>query len=203
MHQGTIKHIYCPFFHPNTEVGVNLEFYQIEETNSLRKAIGWIVDIVVVISMAWFVGYGFGTQVRIAGQSMTPGLRGEDVVLMDRLTYDFTDPARFDVVVFEREDHKSNVKRIIALPGEVVQVIDNRIYIDGEPLDEEGLDQVILAGIAENPVTLGEDEYFLLGDNRDQSEDSRFANVGNVRREQIQGKVWLRLLPLVDIGLVE
>ena len=84
-----------------------------------------------------------------------------------------------------------------------VQVIDNRIYIDGEPLDEEGLDQVILAGIAENPVTLGEDEYFLLGDNRDQSEDSRFANVGNVRREQIQGKVWLRLLPLVDIGLVE
>ncbi len=180
-----------------------MEFYQIEETNSLRKAIGWIVDIVVVISMAWFVGYGFGTQIRIAGQSMTPGLRGEDVVLMDRLTYDFTDPARFDVVVFEREDHKSNVKRIIALPGEVVQVIDNRIYIDGEPLDEEGLDQVILAGIAENPVTLGEDEYFLLGDNRDQSEDSRFANVGNVRREQIQGKVWLRLLPLVDIGLVE
>ena len=76
-----------------------MEFYQIEETNSLRKAIGWIVDIVVVISMAWFVGYGFGTQVRIAGQSMTPGLRGEDVVLMDRLTYDFTDPARFDVVV--------------------------------------------------------------------------------------------------------
>ena len=62
---------------------------------------------------------------------------------------------------------------------------------------------MILAGIAENPVTLGEDEYFLLGDNRDQSEDSRFANVGNVRREQIQGKVWLRLLPLVDIGLVE
>ena len=195
--------IYCPFFRSILKAGVSLEFYQVEETNTLRRGICWIVDIVVVISMAWFVGYGFGTQVRIAGQSMTPGLRGEDMVLMDRLTYDFTDPARFDVVVFEREDHKSNVKRIIALPGEVVQVIDNRIYIDGEPLDEEGLDQVILAGIAENPVTLGEDEYFLLGDNRDQSEDSRFANVGNVRREQIQGKVWLRLLPLVDIGLVE
>ena len=181
-----------------------MEFYQIEETNSLRKIMGWIVDLVVVVSMAWFVGYGFGTQVRVAGQSMTPGLRGDDVVLMDRLTYDFTDPARFDVVVFEREDHKSNVKRIIGLPGEVVQVIDNRIYIDEQPLAaDRGLDQVILAGIAENPVTLGEDEYFLLGDNRDQSEDSRFANVGNVKREQIRGKVWLRLLPLVDIGLVE
>ena len=164
----------------------------------------WIVDIVVVISLAWFVVYGFGTQVRIAGQSMTPLLRGDDVVLMDRLTYDFTDPVRFDIVVFEREDHKSNVKRVIGLPGEVVQIIDNLVYINEEPLEaQEGLNEVVLAGIAENPVTLGEDEYFLLGDNRDGSEDSRFVNMGNVKRDQICGKVWLRLMPLIDIGLVE
>lgn len=181
-----------------------MEFYQVEETNLLRQVICWIVDIVVVISLAWFVGYGFGTQVRVMGQSMAPRLRGDDVVLMDRLTYDFKDPARFDIVVFEREDHKSNVKRVIGLPGEVVQVIDGLIYIDGKPLlAGQGLDEVVLAGIAENPVTLGEDEYFLLGDNRDQSEDSRFVNIGNVKRDQIQGKIWLRLLPLVDIGLVE
>ncbi|MCI8889041.1 MAG: signal peptidase I [Hungatella sp.] len=181
-----------------------MEFYQVEETNPLRQAMGWIVDIVVVISLAWFVVYAFGTQVRIAGQSMMPLLRGGDVVLMDRLTYDFTDPARFDIVVFEREDHKSNVKRIIGLPGEVVQIIDNFVYIDGEPLyGENGLNQAVLAGIAQNPVTLGEDEYFLLGDNRDGSEDSRFANIGNVGRNQIQGKIWLRLMPLIDIGLIE
>jgi signal peptidase I len=181
-----------------------LEFYQVEETNTLRRVIGWIVDIAVVISLAWFVVYGYGTQVRMAGQSMTPQLLGEDVVLMDRLTYDFTDPARFDIVVFEREDHKFNVKRVIGLPGEVVQIIDNLVYINDEPLEaENGLNQVVLAGIAENPVTLGEDEYFLLGDNRDGSEDSRFVNIGNVKREQIRGKVWLRLLPLIDIGLVE
>ena len=181
-----------------------MEFYQVEETNTLRRVIGWIVDIAVVISLAWFVVYGYGTQVRMAGQSMTPQLLGEDVVLMDRLTYDFTDPARFDIVVFEREDHKSNVKRVIGLPGEVVQIIDNLVYINDEPLEaENGLNQVVLAGIAENPVTLGEDEYFLLGDNRDGSEDSRFVNIGNVKREQIRGKVWLRLLPLIDIGLVE
>ncbi len=179
-----------------------MEFYQVEETNTLRRVIGWIVDIAVVISLAWFVVYGYGTQVRMAGQSMT--LLGEDVVLMDRLTYDFTDPARFDIVVFEREDHKFNVKRVIGLPGEVVQIIDNLVYINDEPLEaENGLNQVVLAGIAENPVTLGEDEYFLLGDNRDGSEDSRFVNIGNVKREQIRGKVWLRLLPLIDIGLVE
>lgn len=170
----------------------------------MRRGICWIVDIAVVISLAWFVVYGFGTQIRIMGQSMAPLLRDDDVVLMDRLTYDFRDPDRLDIVVFEREDHKSNVKRVIGLPGEVVQVIDGVVHIDGSPLAAGGaLDQVVLAGMAENPVTLGEGEYFLMGDNRDQSEDSRFENIGNVKREQIRGKVWLRLLPLVEIGLVE
>lgn len=196
--------IYCPFFRSILKAGVSLEFYQVEETNTLRRGICWIVDLVVVISLAWFVVYGFGTQIRIMGQSMAPLLRGDDVVLMDRLTYDFKDPDRLDIVVFEREDHKSNVKRVIGLPGEVVQVIDGVVHIDGSPLKASGvLDQVVLAGVAENPVTLGEDEYFLMGDNRDQSEDSRFENIGNVKREQIRGKVWLRLLPLVEIGLVE
>ncbi len=196
--------IYCPFFRSILKAGVSLEFYQVEETNTLRRGICWIVDIVVVISLAWFVVYGFGTQIRIMGQSMAPLLRGDDVVLMDRLTYDFKDPDWLDIVVFEREDHKSNVKRVIGLPGEVVQVIDGVVHIDGSPLKaSRALDQVVLAGIAENPVTLGEDEYFLMGDNRDQSEDSRFENIGNVKREQIRGKVWLRLLPLVEIGLVE
>ncbi len=183
---------------------VSLEFYHVDETNTLRRAVSWVVDIVVVISLAWFAAYGFGTQIRIAGQSMMPGLEGDDVVLMDRLTYDFTEPARFDVVVFQREDRKSNVKRVIGLPGEVVQIKDGFIYIDGERLEaDNGLDQAVLAGLAENPVTLGEDEYFLLGDNRDGSEDSRFINIGNVKREQIQGKIWLRLLPLIHIGFVE
>lgn len=181
-----------------------MEFYHVEETNTLRRVVGWIVDIVVVISLAWFVTYEFGAQVRITGQSMMPGLERDDVVLMNRLVYDFTDPARFDVVVFQREDRKANIKRVIGLPGEVVQIIDGYIYIDGERLEADGgLDRAVLAGLAENPVTLGEDEYFLLGDNRDQSEDSRFVNIGNVNRKQIQGKIWLRLLPLIHIGLVE
>ena len=93
---------------------------------------------------------------------------------------------------------------MIGLPGEVVQIIDGYIYIDGQRLEaDNGLDRVVLAGLAENPVTLGEGEYFLLGDNRDGSEDSRFANIGNVNRNQIQGKIWMRLLPLIHIGLVE
>ena len=180
-----------------------MEFYQ-EETNKLRRMIVWLVDIIVVISLAWFVVYGFGTQIRITGQSMTPELRSEDVVLMNRLSYDLGSPKRFDVVVFEREDKKPNVKRVIGLTGETVQIKNGQIYIDDKPLEaDKGLGQVSLAGLAENPVVLEEDEYFLLGDNRDSSEDSRFVKIGNVKRRQIRGKVWLRLIPFIDFKLVE
>ena len=180
-----------------------MEFYQ-EETNKLRRMIVWLVDIIVVISLAWFVVYGFGTQIRITGQSMTPELRSEDVVLMNRLSYDLGSPKRFDVVVFEREDKKPNVKRVIGLPGETVQIKNGQIYIDDKPLEaDKGLGQVSLAGLAENPVVLEEDEYFLLGDNRDSSEDSRFVKIGNVKRRQIRAKVWLRLIPFIDFKLVE
>lgn len=180
-----------------------MELYQIEETNKLRRIVNWIVDLVVVLSLAWLVVYELGVQIRIVGQSMTPELRGGDVILMDQLTYDFEEPQRFDVVVFEREDHKDNVKRIIGLPGETVQIQGGYIYINGQYLEaDRDLNQVALAGMAQNPITLAEDEYFLLGDNRDGSEDSRFANIGNVKREQIRGKVWLRLVPLIEIKLV-
>lgn len=179
-----------------------MEFYQ-EETSTLRRVVNWIVDIVVVICLAWFVVYAFGTQIKIAGQSMTPALSGDDVVLMNRLAYDLGDPDRFDVVVFAREDRRTNVKRVIGLPGETVQITGGTIYIDGEPLEaDESLSYVSLAGLAENPVTLEDNEYFLLGDNRDSSEDSRFANIGNVKRSQIRGKVWFRVLPLIEIGPV-
>ena len=180
-----------------------MEFYQ-EETNKLQKIIVWLVDIIVMISLAWFVVYGFGTQIRITGQSMTPELRSDDVVLMNRLSYDLGDPKRFDVVVFEREDKKPNVKRVIGLPGETIQIKNGQIYIDDKPLEaDHDLNQVSLAGLAENPVVLDDDEYFLLGDNRDSSEDSRFVKIGNVKRRQIRGKVWLRLIPFIDFKFVE
>lgn len=180
-----------------------MEFYQVEEKSRLQNVIGWIVDIVVVLALASFFLYAFGTQITMNGQSMMPLLRSEDVVLMNRLAYDFGSPDRMDVVVFEREDGKTNIKRVIGLPGETVQITGGQIYIDGDVLEaEDGLDQVSLGGLAEHPIELGPDEYFLLGDNRESSEDSRFANVGNVKKDQIRGKVWLRLFPMIDISLI-
>ncbi len=181
-----------------------MKFYESEESTLLRRISGWVTDIVVVIAIACFTVYAFGTQIPISGSSMQPALETENVVLMNRLIYDFQKPDRFDVVVFQRGDGKWNVKRVIGLPGETVQIKDGRIYINDVLLQEtEDTALITSAGLAEHPVILGEEEYFLLGDNRDSSEDSRFANVGNVKEDQIIGKVWLRLLPILDIGLVE
>ncbi len=180
-----------------------MEFYE-EEVSLVRRAVGWIVDIIVMIALAWFVVDSFGTQVTISGQSMTPGLSGGDVVLVDRLRYSFTDPQRLDVIVFVREDGRTNVKRVIGLPGETVQIADGLIYIDGQPMEaEESLCHVSLAGLAERPVILDEGEYFVLGDNREGSEDSRSASIGNVKRSQIQGRAWFCILPLLEIGFVK
>ena len=180
-----------------------MEFYHHEETNRLRRVVSWVVDVIVVIAFAWFVVYAYGTQIKIAGHSMTPLLQSEDIVLMDRLAYDFGSPKRFDVVVFQREDQKLNVKRVIGLPGETIQISGGAVYVNDQRLEAaNGLETVSLAGLAETPIHLGEEEYFLLGDNRDSSEDSRFANIGNVRSNQIQGKVWLRVYPLMNVGAI-
>lgn len=184
-----------------------MELYQIEETNKLRRIVNWIVDLVVVLSLAWLVVHELGAQIRIVGQSMTPELRGGDVVLMDQLTYDFEEPQRFDVVVFEREDHKDNVKRIIGLPGETVQIDEQgNIYIDGEVLPENYGREIIrpdTVGIATNPIVLGEEEYFVMGDNRNNSTDSRTEIVGNIKREDIIGRAWVRIWPLNKIGILK
>ncbi len=180
-----------------------MEYYINDETAWLRRIVHWIVNVVLAVALAWFLVYSFGVQVRVTGNSMQPLLAADDVVLVNRLCYDLGRPGRFDVVVFEREDNKKNVKRVIGLPGETVQIKGGQVYIDGRLLEaKDGLEQVSLAGMADNPILLGEDEYFLLGDNRDSSEDSRFANIGNVKKEQIQGKVWFRILPLLKLDLI-
>lgn len=180
-----------------------MEFYVNEDTAWLRRIVHWVVNVVLVIAFAWFLVYGFCTQVPVSGNSMQPVLNADDVVLVNRLAYDVGEPERFDIVVFEREDRKKNVKRVIGLPGETVQIKGGFIFIDGELLSaREGLEQVSLAGRADTPIQLEEDEYFLLGDNRDSSEDSRFSNIGNVKREQIQGKVWFRIYPLLELDFI-
>ena len=156
-----------------------------EDTAWLRRIVRWAVNVVVVLALAWFLVYAFCAQVPVSGNSMQPVLSADDVVLVNRLVYDVGEPERLDIVVFEREDHKKNVKRIIGLPGETVQIKGGFIFINGEVLSvEDGLEQVSLAGRADTPIQLEQDEYFLLGDNRDSSEDSLKAQKLSKRRNE-------------------
>lgn len=176
------------------------------EISPLHSMVYWIADVAVVLVLAVFVVLFLCDRVTVTGQSMDPTLAASDVVLVDRVNYHFNEPARFEVIVFEKDNNravKKYVKRVIGLPGETVQIIEEVIYIDGVPLEgEDGLEAVTLAGLASKPIVLGDNEYFVLGDNRDSSEDSRFSNIGNVKREEIHGRVWLRVAPFSRFGKI-
>lgn len=177
----------------------------VEERRILYDLMRWILDMIVVMGIAAFLTIYMGEQMTVTGYSMAPVLSNEERILINKLIYHFTDPQRFDIVVFQNgEDEKYILKRIIALPGETVCIKNGRVMINGEYLQEEMDTEAILnPGIAAEEITLGEDEYFLLGDNRNNSEDSRFETVGNIKRGAIIGKAWLLVTTLDDVGLIK
>lgn len=146
---------------------------------------------------AIFIIFGFGIRTRNVGESMEPMLYNGQSILVDRFRYLLIPPGRGSVVVFLPHGNTAShyyVKRVVALPGERVQIIDNELYVNGQKAfsADDGYDLMEDAGIAENEITLKEDEYFVLGDNRNSSEDSRSANIGPVKREQITGAAWFK-----------
>ena len=153
---------------------------------------------------------------KVSGPSMMNTLQDEDNVLVSKISYEVHDPERFDIVVFYpykgREEYKNDkekqkehfVKRVIGLPGETIQIIGSDIYINGEKLDEHyGKDPITDGGIANEPITLGEDEYFLMGDNRAVSFDSRYEEIGPIHKDAIDGKAVLRIWPLKTFGKID
>lgn len=172
----------------------------------IQHIVRWIVEIATVIALAWVCVYAFGTQTVNAGQSMRTTLEDGDRLLLDRVTPKLFGSGRFDVVLFQSPSGSAvSIKRIVGLPGEAVQIQHGALLINGEPLQlPEGLDAAVsIAGEAEEPVLLGEDEYFVLSDNREAGEDSRFGSVGSVPIEAITGRVWFRIAPLGKIGLIK
>lgn len=152
----------------------------------------------------------------VDGESMENTLYSGEQILTEMVSYQFGEPKRFDIIVFyhffdDKNTNKSDkdayafyVKRIIGLPGETVRIEGDTIYINGEPLEEHyGKDPISDGGRAEEEITLGEDEYFVLGDNREVSIDSRSSGVGNVKRDWILGKVCARVYPFNKIGCVK
>lgn len=172
----------------------------------LRTAAVWSFKVGTACLLAFVSVWYFGQQVSMVGDSMKPVLYNGDVVLVNRIIYNARTPKRGDIVVFKPKGNENDhyfTKRIVGLPGESVEIIENRIYIDGEKLDEEyettDIDDV---GIADEKIQLAGDEFFVLGDNRANSEDSRNADVGNVKRDYIYGKAWFVISPKKNFGFV-
>lgn len=177
-----------------------------KETNVLRETISFIIYIGIVFLLTYLVIHYVGQRTQVSGSSMESTLSDGDNLIVDKISYRFHDPERFDIVVFPYKYEKNTyyIKRIIGLPGETVQIdLDGNIYIDGEILEESyGREVMLNPGEAEEAITLGEDEYFVLGDNRNASSDSRDPSVGNILGEDIVGRAWLRLYPFSKIGFI-
>lgn len=178
-----------------------------KERVKLQYTVKFITDFAVAVCVAYFLIITFGERFTIVGNSMKKELNNKDIVLINKAVYEFKDPERFDVVLFEAEginEGKCYVKRIIALPGETIYIQNGKIYVNDMILVNDVTDvEVLTPGLASAKITLGENEYFVLGDNRNNSEDSRFYTIGNVKKENIIGQPWLKVYPFNAFGLVE
>jgi len=171
----------------------------------IKELVGWIVSILLIVAVSYLIVTFVGQRTQVSGSSMETTLSDGDHLIVDKISYRFREPQRYEIVVFPYRYEKNTyyIKRIIGLPGETVQIKNGSIYINGELLKaQDGLGEATIAGAAEYPVELGEDEYFLLGDNRESSEDSRFSGIGNKKRENLIGRVWLRFQPFSRLGFV-
>lgn len=168
--------------------------YRSLKTEKVKTAIEWGTEIIVVCILAWMLVSFFGQRVSNAGDSMSPVLKNGDVVLINRIVYDARKPKRGEIIAFRPNGNENAhycIKRVVGLPGETVQIKDGKVYIDGKVQKKNVYTSDLdFAGIAEKKLTLGETEYFVLGDNSAGSDDSRLADIGNVKREDIGGKVW-------------
>lgn len=169
---------------------------RIETTPTVKKIIKeiiiWLLLIVLTITASYFITTNVFVKTAVAGVSMEPTLMEGQVVIVNKIEYYLKSPKRNDVIVYKqsnREHSYYEIKRVIGLPGETVKIKNGIIYINDEILKEKIKTETIEnAGLAEEGIKLDDNEYFVLGDNRNDSEDSRFASVGNVLRNEILGK---------------
>ena len=173
----------------------------------LREIAVWILEITITVAIAGVFVYFVGVRTTVVGQSMSDQLQDGDQVLINRFIYKVSKPKIGDVIVFlPNGNEKSHyyIKRVVAAGGDTVQITDGVIYVNGEPSEDVYFSGTISdPGVATEKITLEADECFVMGDNPGGSEDSRFANIGNVKSDYIIGKVWFKLLPISDAGFVE
>lgn len=187
-----------------------LTFYQKKKKlniNLVKEILSWIFWIFASVLLAVVTVFCVGMKTSVIGSSMEPSLYNGQEIFLNRLVYKVASPRAGDVVVFlPNGNEKSHyyVKRVVGVPGDKLYIKSGMLYVNGDVVEEYFNDRIAEPGILENEVTLGEDEYFVIGDNCNSSEDSRSANVGTVRKSYIIGKAWMKLAAGdSDLGLIE
>lgn len=183
----------------------NRKSYTVVE--KLKSIFLHILAIMFAIGLGVLLAFGFCKMFVIQEGSMDTTLSAGETVLINRFAYYMGEPKRGDIIAYKLnndENASTHVKRIIGLPGETIQIKDGQILIDGETYQEQkNFPSIENPGIAEEGVTLGNDEYFVLGDNRNNSEDSRFVDVGNIKKSNVIGKLWFVVSPLDEFGFLK
>ena len=175
-----------------------LTFYEKEKKinkHFLNEILEMIIASALCVFLAFVVTYVFGGRTGIIGDSMEPSIEASSEIFINRFVYMISSPKRGDIVVFLPYGNTNThyyIKRVVGLPEEKVMIMDGRLMIDGRAIEpEDKYDYMIDSGIADTEFELAEDEFFVLGDNRNNSEDSRSGNIGPVKKENIIGKAWL------------
>lgn len=188
-----------------------LTFYQKKkklDPRLLKDVMELLVGGAVAVFLAFVLVFSIGMRTSVIEDSMEPSLHNGQEILMNRILYRISMPKRGDVIVFLPNGNQNThfyVKRVVGLPGETVQIREGNVYIDGVLLAENELfDKIADPGIAQSELLLGSDEFFVLGDNRNSSEDSRSGNIGAVKKDSIIGKAWFHMAAQGDsMGMIE
>ncbi|MBQ6129565.1 MAG: signal peptidase I [Lachnospiraceae bacterium] len=164
--------------------------------NNLYQVLQWVFLVFIAVFMGVALVFAFGIRTSVVGESMEPALSNGQEVLINKIAYQFSAPKQGDVIVFRpngNENAHLSVKRVVATPGDTVQIVQGKVVINGSVYTKDRAEDTRDPGIAASEILLGADEYFVLGDNRRNSEDSRSANIGNISRGMIEGKAWYHL----------
>lgn len=174
---------------------------------TVKEILSTSIYLLIVLCLTYLVIHYVGQRTEVSGSSMENTLSSGDNLIVDKISYRFSDPKRFDIIVFpfQYAEKTYYIKRIIGLPGETVYIDEEgNIFINGVLLEEDyGREVIYDPGRAYEPITLGADEYFVMGDNRNNSSDSRDPVVGSIKRSDIIGKAWMRIWPLSKLSIIK
>jgi len=172
----------------------------------IRGLAEWLLAAALAFLAYLFLSSYVYATAEVSGPSMNPTLHHGERAIINKLIYIFGAPEKGDIIAFPYPSNPvdKHVKRIIGVPGDYIEVYDNKLFVNGELLEDDFSESdLVSVGDVAYPITVGEDEYFVLGDNRNNSKDSRSSSVGLIQRENIIGKIWIRFFPFDKVGFVK